>query len=293
LNPTATSFVGYLAWCKSAVIQKVILSNVNVKQTSASAGIYTGALLGATNLGAKIINCSVLSGVVYSVSNTGSRGYAGGIVGCSQFGLQNLTIQNCNNAAEIYGNYAVGGIVGMLNVTTNDVDTAWINNCHNTGLINGLPSPGNVYTGGVIGWINLQRNYTEIYMDNCYNTAYVKDTTHSGIYAYTGGVIGYLQNTATAIDNINASISNVWNSGKVENISTSFDVTTNKWSYAAGIVGNVTLFGVAKIYYSNVYNTGEVSFSVFHLKLHRRLVGCCWLAVCTKSRRLYFIESIV
>ncbi len=261
LNPTATSFVGLFGMVQSAVIQKVILSNVNVKQTSASAGIYTGALLGATNLGAKIINCSVLSGVVYSVSNTGSRGYAGGIVGCSQFGLQNLTIQNCNNAAEIYGNYAVGGIVGMLNVTTNDVDTAWINNCHNTGLINGLPSPGNVYTGGVIGWINLQRNYTEIYMDNCYNTAYVKDTTHSGIYAYTGGVIGYLQNTATAINNINASISNVWNNGKVENISTSLDVTTNKWSYAAGIVGNVTLYGVAKIYYSNVYNTGEVSFS--------------------------------
>jgi len=260
VSATSNSFVGLFGVVQNSNIYKIILKNVQVNQTSASANIYTGALIGATIGGDYIRNCTVQSGKVLSVSATGNKAYAAGIVGCSQFGVKNIKIENCTNAATIYANYALGGIVGMFNVTSTNADTLWLISCSNSGLISGLPTTGNVFTGGVIGWLNLQRNNTQCYIDNCSNTAYVKDSTNGGLYAYTGGLIGYIQNTASANTGINADITNSWNSGKVENINTSLDFSATTWSYVGGITGNLTFYGLATLNYSNVYNTGEIYF---------------------------------
>lgn len=259
-NASATSFMGLFGITQNSTIKNLTLSNINVSQTSASASIFTGGLLGATMGGDYISNCKALSGEIYSVSSTAGRGYAGGIVGCIQFGANNLRIENCINYATIKANYSPGGIVGMINVTSTVSDTLWFISCSNNGCILGLPSTGNLYGGGVIGWLNIARNNTEIYIDNCYNTGYVKDSTNEGTSVYTGGLIGYLQGAAATVSGANARITNCWNSGKIENISTSIDITTNKWFYAGGITGNMTIFGIANILYQNVHNTGEIYY---------------------------------
>ncbi|NLE63422.1 MAG: hypothetical protein GX612_06260, partial [Bacteroidales bacterium] len=257
---SANSYAGLFGVVKNATIQNLSLTNININHTSVSAALYTSGVIGYTLDGITIKNCHINSGTVYSLSNTASKCYTGGIVGYARFGAKNMHIEECSNNSAVYSNYLLGGIVGIINVTTTDYDTLRLISCENNGFVFGLPSTGNVYIGGLIGTMNLARNYTECIINNCKNTAHVKDSTVEGANAYSGGIIGFIQGTSTAIIGVNAYISNTWNTGKIENINTSLDVSTDKWSFAAGITGNTALFGKASVYYSNVYNSGDVYF---------------------------------
>lgn len=256
----SNSYAGLFGVVQDATIENVYLTNININHTSVSATLYTGGIVGYTLDGITLKNCHVSSGRVYSLSNTASKCYTGGLVGYARFGSKNMNVEECSNGSSVYSNYILGGVVGLFNVSTTDYDTMRLISCANNGLVFGLPSTGSVYVGGLVGWLNLARNNTEVIINGCHNTAYVKDSTSEGANAYSGGIIGFIQGTSAAISGVKAYISNTWNSGKVENVNSSLDVSTNKWSYAAGITGNTTLYGIASVYYSNVYNTGEVSF---------------------------------
>ncbi len=259
VTATATSFGGLFGVLKNSKVHNLTLSNVNISLKSVSAAIYAGGLAGAV-LGDDIVQyCDVVSGSVYSISDAGGKAYAGGVLGYTQITTNSIRIKNCTNAAFVKGNYTTGGIIGSLNTTQTAYDTIWISSCSNSGLIYGAPTPTNIYTGGIIGWINAARDNTQCYIDNCSNTAKVKDSICEGNYIYTGGIVGYLQNASTGTTNINVTITNSWNSGDIDNINSSKSLNTDNWSYAAGVIGNVTLYGVATIQCFNLYNSGKVN----------------------------------
>ena len=126
-----------------------------------------------------------LFGDVYNgtIKNLGVTGYVkandhvSGLIGSIFQG----TISNCYNAADVSGEYYVGGIAGQ--------NRAIIINCYNTGDIS-----FNMTGGGVVG-INGGSIGVDSYVINCYNTGII--TANS----YGGGIVGYNNDTSTRITN--------------------------------------------------------------------------------------------
>ena len=146
-----------------AVIDNVILDNVNVNGTSMYAGALVGNLANST-----VSNVKVKDGTIKG------RNYAGGIVG---YASGNSKIDNCDNAASVEATYRYGGgIVGYITSNQNGIVT--VSGCNNTGNIaNTAPSKGS-YTGGIVG----QSNGV---IENCTNSGQVTGSGES-----LGGVVG-------------------------------------------------------------------------------------------------------
>ncbi len=107
-------------------IKDVTLTNSNVTGNN-----NVGALVGKLIYSSSIENCFVQSGAV-----TG-QDYVGGVIGRGSSGL----IDNCYNAADVFGNSRVGGVVGNW--------IGQIQNCTSVGDVTGTSN----YVGGVVGYI--------------------------------------------------------------------------------------------------------------------------------------------
>lgn len=141
-----------------------------------------------------------------------------------------LTIENCENYANITGANRVGGFVG-----TNFETKMKFINCANYGMLKLIRGGSHTGVGGLIGLA-----YTEISVYNCANYGELVYLFKGGPYSGVGGIIGNANGTIVTIINS-------FNFGKL-------NVNNNCTSYGG-------LFGVCKkdddlqnIYYNNYYN---------------------------------------
>lgn len=98
--------------------------------------------------------------------------------------INNSTIENCINEANIYSiEYNAGGIVGRLSNSS-------IKNCTNTGNIN---SPKNA--GAIIGYIGEATTLnTKTYVINCTNNGNVNNNSKEDAVYRNGGIVGRIYN---------------------------------------------------------------------------------------------------
>lgn len=175
------------------------VKNLRVEGAVSSTKSYTGGIVGKLQTG-KIENCS-MSGSVESTSKTS---YTGGIVG--GIGAIGAVITACCNYAEVAGSHA-GGILGFYS------NTATIEDCYNTGKINGTTrsagiagqlSKGTVSycysigqsTNGICGFSNAT-------ITNCY---YLAENTGDAESAPGGTASGYgvITDPAALLQDLNA-----------------------------------------------------------------------------------------
>ena len=109
------------------------------------------------------------------------------------YGMSGTKIINCYNVATIHGGKSAGGLIGRI--YSGDAGSAYFYNCYNNGNV----SADTGYAGGIIGE---QSGNTNIFI-NCYNIGNIKSEV-------SGGILGM---------GARASFSNIYNSGKIENIS--------------------------------------------------------------------------
>lgn len=177
--------------------------------TGSVAGYSKGTITGCTNKGT--ITISNTSTNLY----TGDTNYTGGIVGegndisnCSNAGSVNGGKNNCvyiggiagqcegnctgcSNSADLTidnGKSWIGGIIGYI--TGSNAKTIVVENCTNTGKIEGKGAGTVVYTSGIAGGNDYYSNVSLTYT-NCTNTGNVTGGTNN--YANTGGIVGYGQ----------------------------------------------------------------------------------------------------
>ncbi len=183
INQASNVFLGMFGYTSGAIIQKVVLTNVNVTGSGTC-----GGLIGEAD-NTTVSKCSS-SGTV-----SGNNYAIGGLIGVANYD----TIQNCYSAGVVNANtngYGVGGLIGVFQdanlsqsystCTVNGssqsfggligttTDNAVVSNCYAVGDVKGSDQ-----VGGLIGWIN--SNST---ISNCYSTG--KVTGGSNL----GGLIG-------------------------------------------------------------------------------------------------------
>ena len=135
------------------------------------------------------------TGAVKSIDNANR---AGGIIG-EAYGRGDLTISNSVNEANAAGKYA-GGIVATAVNGDRTFNNLAINNCKNSGQIDGV-----AYAGGIAASINATATLT---VESCYNSGAVATSGAAGDSPIAGGVLGYTTK-------VPAKINNCVNSGKV------------------------------------------------------------------------------
>ena len=145
------------------------IKNVAVEGTVTSTNNYVGGIVG------KIVSGSVENcGFKGTVESTKSKAYVGGIAGyCGNGKTQKGTIKGCVNEANVKAatNGYAGGITAYAKFST-------IENCYNTGKINGAAK-----SGGIVGQA---MNSTPI--TNCYNVGELSgSTTAADICDFFGG----------------------------------------------------------------------------------------------------------
>ena len=171
----------------------LILSYIELSSTSGVLGGICGANYG------EITDC-------YTTENSEVKGenayYVGGISGYSTT-MEDLNIEvkieRCYNLGKVTGYSEVGGILGRNSGTYNI--GCYVNSCFNNGIVTGIR-----YVGGIIG-NNLKNTCS---CANCYNNGSININPISSGY-YLGGIIGINK----------GNISNCYNSGPLNNISTS------------------------------------------------------------------------
>lgn len=169
------------------------IKNLTVENTYFEGDFYVGGIV-SCGWGAKIENCvnkatvkgsSYVGGIIANngctikncanlVPLTDSYSYVGGISGCNS---QGVVIENCFNTGDINGHGMLGGISGYNNSGSVNSDRlrTRIVNCFNTGNID---SNYGDYVGGIVGC-----SYNAI-IEKCYNTGNVDG------YRYVGGLVG-------------------------------------------------------------------------------------------------------
>ncbi|MEL7569205.1 MAG: fibronectin type III domain-containing protein, partial [Eubacteriaceae bacterium] len=138
------------------------------------------------------------------------------------------SINNCYNTGTIngvtYSSVNTGGIAGF-NVT----DDAVIDNCYNTGTINGIH-----FSGGIAG-----ENYDNAIVTNCYNLGTINDNNYSGGiagYNYWSAIISKCHNTGVVNGSNNAGgIAGFNSSAKISDCYNASEL--NSGSYTGGITG--------------------------------------------------------
>ncbi len=217
------------------------LANVYIKKENGGTGLF-GATSGKEG-NVKISNLGIKSGTIEGENS-------GGIIGLN---WGNLTIENCYNKANVYGDYiTASGIVAAS--ITDDSYKVLIENCYNSGEVTGADS-----AGGIIG--NASSN-AEI--KNCYNLGEIKGVRVGGIIGMNGDIVSNCYNIGTVINSRNGEtggiageyakrIENCYNKGKILG-----------GSRMAGILS----YTGDEVEIINCYNEGELE-----LKDSTRMVG--------------------
>lgn len=126
---------------RRSVIKNLTLVNPNIALTYTSYFSRAGAVVGSN--GGTILNCHVIGGTVSSL------GCSGGITGWQDEEYLNTgAIVGCSSSAEVFGSYAVGGIMGRA------LHSVKIEACWATGKVSCEPISGTTdkeYIGGITG----------------------------------------------------------------------------------------------------------------------------------------------
>lgn len=255
-------------------------------------------LVGIMANGSNVKNLTV-AGNIYVARQYGNQvNVIGGIVGVVKCTDASKTSQiiNCHNTANIHttnqqgssidldkGKAAhVGGILGSIWVETRGGGKVEVDNCSNSGTIEGIVT--SVENSGTSGIVGSRINAAQLTVSNCINTGRVVcNSTHNTGTAGAGGILGLnkdtgkdlivncenrgeITNASASTNNKNVSIGGIcgyWNSrnsgafiancvnhGNVVHLSTSAN------GYAGGIIGNVNNDNCRV---KNCYSDGTVS----------------------------------
>ncbi len=277
--------------------ETIIDTVVNEMDIVSTAGLLGGIVGSNANAATQIINCvnnadiqggaQNIGGILGSTSrapktfknnkNTGhikSSNYTqiGGLIGFynGHNTVQTLTVEECVNEGIVESPKGyVGGIVGALNQTNNDMAAnIIIKNSRNIGEIK-----GDNYVGGILGGSNytVEKNKSDIDIIGCVNTGTIYATNQ-----YQGGIAGSA---------FNSRISNCQNTGKLINT-----FATNH-SYVGGVVGLVKILkseGTFGMY--NTFNAGEISYLGTR---NAGLIGYIWKEVAAAANGVadYTVEN--
>ena len=131
-----------------------------------------GGIIGHIRYSGNIDKCDNSGSIVNS--RAGFYSSAGGIVGNSS--SADTTISKCYNAGSVFatGKYA-GGIVGTLSYENGTGDSSRVQDCYNTGIIQGAEA-----SGGIIGCSNFGHVF------NCYSLGELVESVE------TGNIIGHI-----------------------------------------------------------------------------------------------------
>ncbi len=229
---TAAQYAGLFGYVDGAVIDDVVLKDVNMTSTKG----YLAGIAGYANA-STITNCEVASGTISSPS----EGRIAGIVGCA---VEGVTLTNNINRAAVTVGSNGAGIVGYA------TGVIVVENCHNYGSI--TASSGTV--GGIGGWMNMSSGSS------------VTECTNSGAISsegdYAGGILG---NTGTTYEN--GVVEDCTNSGSVTNTAAytggiigrtngTTSITINTSSNSGDITGTTHVGGIAGYVYTNSVISG-------------------------------------
>ncbi|MCD7760610.1 MAG: hypothetical protein LUH16_02360, partial [Clostridiales bacterium] len=170
-------------------------------------------------------------------------GKSAGLIGFALKG-STVTISNCGNEATVNATSTyVAGLIGNLGSAKADVTTCIIENCYNSGTING----GNG-TGGFIGYVAA---YADVTISNCYNI---------GSIVSTGSTAGGIAGTGTSSATLN--ISNCYNAGTVSASTTADAISGHVWTaencyYLSGRCSTAYTSGVEAFSQSDVATLNE------------------------------------
>ncbi len=217
IRENATAVALFKSTTKSTTIKNLILENVYIYNAYNSGSSNTAGIAG-TNSGT-IQNCAVMSGSVTGYQTAGASGfkgtYVGGVIGTNTgnvdgcynkatvfsnantgingsearvggvIGQHNLnTVSNCYNGGKVtgtgYTSY-VGGVVGLIHMTTGNPNKPIVKNGYNYGTI--TANGGTKYGAGVVGLNGHSANFPAGTIQNCYCTTV---TTYTFNY-YSGG----------------------------------------------------------------------------------------------------------
>ena len=223
INQT-TRYQGLFGQTNGAVIENVILTNVNIT-TWGSSGSEFGGLVGYAQ-DTNISNCSV-GGNLASKKVSGYAGDYGGMLCGAYFAINSAcSITNCSTSGiiDVEDSTYIGGLVGYFYGTSSSI-SATINNCHSSVNIDGAHDDA----GGLIGYAD-----SSVVITNSYSTGSLSD-----IVSLCGGFVGQLD--------------------KVPNVSRCY--ATGNVSYRSGTSGPGLGGFVGNAYNSNInqcFATGNV-----------------------------------
>ena len=219
------AFVGYVSYGDDKNKYNHFSNCVNYAIVSAQ-GTGSGIVGEMSSTPAVIKEC-VNYGNVTASNCGGILGYAGSSIGIM------LSLENCINLGEIFGESRAGGIVGYLSTLEGIFNCKNEGNVSGEGVVGGIC--GKVYAGRVYNCSN-KGNVTSIgskvggivgeglQVYYCYNNGNI-----SGNADYIGGIVGDGED-----------ISYCYNTGKIEGV-----------SYVGGVAGDALVY--------NCYNTGVVN----------------------------------
>ena len=208
----------------TAIVEKVFVEESFIRGLS-----YVGAVVGQVYGGD-----SVIVNHAYNYSRIESKAYGvGGIVG---FAKGTFQLKNCANMGLVYGPHIVGGVVGILDGGTLEVDVL---NAYNVGYaISRNADKQASYVGGVFGLAS-----GILRLQNMYNQGYV-----SG-YGYKGGIAGALGGSSVVLVN-------AYNAGSVVTPNNGNDENTG--AILGQFQGKAESFEYANIYYQKSDSYGDV-----------------------------------
>ena len=195
------NFVGLFGYVSGAKeIRNINISGEIIATNGCAGGIIGYYNQGTSSVVTNIINCINKASIVSNGGTTiywSNSGISGGIVGYMGSKTSgNLLIDNCHNSGKINGEMVSGGIIGKGGY--------YIINCSNSGRIT---SSGNTsddsYAGGIVGGEYAQN----IYIENSYNIGEISAKKIAG-GIIGGGVAG------------SVSIKNTYNDGNIKNATT-------------------------------------------------------------------------
>jgi hypothetical protein len=233
-STTDSSYNGYhglFGYISGGSVKNLILDSVNI-----SGGEYVGGAAGYVD-GGSIDNCS-------AAGEVNGKSYVGGIAGTVRY-KSNMT--NCSFTGTVIGiGENVGGVAGMIGVSSEDVNSAV--NCYFAGTVSGKDNvggiAGHIWNSGIsgscsAGAVNGNKNVGGV----------------AGRLYLRGSVTGsYSTGTVSGTDGVGGVAGDVTNNSSLANCYSTGAVNGYEWS-AGGVVGRV----YEKSSVVNCYSTGAVS----------------------------------
>lgn len=265
----------YCAAILGQAIEKVTVENCSVTNSSISASIGVGAIIGdaesSSSGNATVIkNCTVENTTIVSKEEAGKAANVGGIVGSvgsvgtsdtitSFANVENCAVKNCEISA---AGYNVGGIVGYAVHNSNTINGCTVSDCNiyttsSNGTVKAaLGGIAGAFGGSVIADCNVVDSQITGDCAAGVVTRLVNDSAPSSITGCT------VTNSVITSDNVAggivSQIGSFFGDKTVENCKVSAD-TKVKGLVAGGIVGNVQSFSGKVLKISNCTNLGTIT----------------------------------